>query len=190
MCDGRLCDACLCDQCSSDEQCGPWANTGMICSVCGSCSCDEDWIDSDKDGTNGCEYYSLGQPAADSCLYVHENNPNFADENMLCFVKDKAKRIHVIFTTDTLREANKDKIIMCLSGYRKQIAVNGFSGWVLVFRDYMKVQICKTNPKGGLDFTSCRFLTKTARAVLEGKIINSKIRQELQDYFSRLSTIE
>ena len=159
----------------------------MICSN-GNCKCDEDWINLDNDGTNGCEYYRFGQPAANTCSDVYENNPQFADQNMICFVRDKAKRIHVIFTTEALREANQEKIIYCHSGYRTNIAVDGFNGWVLVYRDYIKVQICQYNPKGGLAFTSCRFLTKAAQSVLEGKIIDSKIQQELQDYFSRLSS--
>ena len=107
-----------------------------------------------------------------------------------CYVRDTAGRLHVIFTTVALKEANEHKVIACFNGYIEYITVDGFDEWVLVYIEDIKVQVCKTSPKwGGLAFSTCMFLTKTAQAVLEGNLELEEVRQDLEDYFAQLTII-
>ena len=106
-----------------------------------------------------------------------------------CYVRDTAGRLHVVFTTVALRDANEHKVIACFNGYINYITVEGFAEWVLVYIEGIKVQICKTNPKWGLNFRSCMFISKTARLVLEGNLDSEVIRLELEEYLSEKRNI-
>ena len=98
-----------------------------------------------------------------------------------CYVRDTAGRLHVVFTTAALRDANSHKVIACFNGYLNYITVEGFAEWILVYIEGIRVQICKTNPKWGLNFRSCMFLSKTARLVLEGHLENEGVRLDLEE---------